>query len=131
MVNLGIEKWSEQQLGKGWKKIVKTMQDGQGKVGRRYRSVKRGDFTRYSVKFNTSDLNKGQVTKTYGSIKSGRIGAINGFKGKKESWRMLNVLLHDRKLHQRYGRSLVKATHTLDVDYETLKRKLGEIVKNG
>ena len=95
-----------------------------------YKSSLGGNFSRYPVKFDTKKINK-QVTRSYGSLKSGNIGIVNGFKAKDESWRMLNVLLHDRSLHQRYGRTLVRATHEMDDKTKNIKRKLRSITNNG
>ena len=71
------------------------------------------------------------MTRSYGSLKSGNIGVVNGFKAKDESWKMLNVLLHDRNLHQRYGQTLVRATHEMDDKTKNIKRKLRSITNNG
>jgi len=126
----GLEKFTEKQLKKVWLEMVDIFNSNQNTVKRSYKSSLGGDFSRYPVKFDTKKINK-QVTRSYGSLKSGNIGIINGFKDKEESWRMLNILLHDRNLHQRYGRTLVKATHEMDDKTKTINRKLRSITNNG
>lgn len=127
---IGIEKFTEEQMKKAWLEMVDAFNSNQNKVKRSYKSSLGGDFSGYRAKFDTKKITK-QVTRSYGSLKSGNIGIINGFKAKDESWRMLNVLLHDRYLHQRYGQTLVKATHEMDDKTKTIKRKLRSITNNG
>ena len=127
---IGIEKFTEEQMKKAWLEMVGAFNSNQNTVKRSYKSSLGGDFSGYRAKFDTSKITK-QVTRSYGSLKSGNIGIINGFKDKEESWRMLNVLLHDRHLHQRYGQTLVKATHEMDDKTKTIKRKLRSITNNG
>lgn len=81
-----------------------------------------GDFSRYPVKFDTDKLKP--QTRAYGSIKGGLIGYINGFDSKDESWRMLNVLAHDRQLHQRYSRHLVKANFYYSSNAQKIRRQI-------
>ena len=126
----GLEKFTEKQLKHVWLDMVDAFNSNQNTVKRGYKSSLGGDFSGYRAKFDTSKITK-QVTRFYGSLKSGYIGVVNGFKAKEESWRMLNVLLHDRHLHQRYGQTLVKATHEMDDKTRTIKRKLRSITKNG
>lgn len=127
---IGVEKFTEKQMKKAWLEMVDAFNSNQNTVKRSYKSSLGGDFSGYRAKFDTSKITK-QVTRSYGSLKSGNIGIINGFKDKEESWRMLNVLLHDRHLHQRYGQTLVKATHEMDDKTKTIKRKLRSITNNG
>lgn len=126
----GLEKFTEKQLKKVWLEMVDSFNSNQNTVKRSYKSSLGGDFSRYPVKFDTKKITK-QVTRSYGSLKSGNIGVINGFKAKDESWKMLNVLLHDRNLHQRYGQTLVRATHEMDDKTKNIKRKLRSITNNG
>lgn len=126
----GLEKFTEKQLKHVWLDMVDAFNSNQNTVKRGYKSSLGGDFSGYRAKFDTSKITK-QVTRSYGSLKSGHIGVVNGFKAKEESWRMLNVLLHDRHLHQRYGQTLVRATHEMDDKTKTIKRKLRSITKNG
>lgn len=127
---IGIEKFTEEQMKKAWLEMVDAFNSNQNKVKRSYKSSLGGDFSGYRAKFDTKKITK-QVTRSYGSLKSGNIGIINGFKDKDESWRMLNVLLHDRHLHQRYGQTLIKATHEMDDKTKAIKRKLRSITNNG
>lgn len=127
---IGIEKFTEKQMKKAWLEMVGAFNSNQNTVKRSYKSSLGGDFSGYRAKFDTKKITK-QVTRSYGSLKSGNIGIINGFKDKEESWRMLNVLLHDRSLHQRYGQTLIKATHEMDDKTKTIKRKLRSITNNG
>lgn len=127
---VGIEKFTEEQMKKAWLEMVGAFNSNQNTVKRSYKSSLGGDFSGYRAKFDTKKITK-QVTRSYGSLKSGNIGIINGFKDKEESWRMLNVLLHDRHLHQRYGQTLVKATHEIDDKTKMIKRKLRSITNNG
>ena len=127
---IGIEKFTEEQMKKAWLEMVRAFNSNQNTVKRSYKSSLGGDFSGYRAKFDTKKITK-QVTRSYGSLKSGNIGIINGFKDKEESWRMLNVLLHDRHLHQRYGQTLVKATHEMDDKTKMIKRKLRSITNNG
>lgn len=127
---IGIEKFTEEQMKKAWLEMVGAFNSNQNTVKRSYKSSLGGDFSGYRAKFDTKKITK-QVTRSYGSLKSGNIGIINGFKDKEESWRMLNVLLHDRHLHQRYGQTLVKATHEMDDKTKMIKRKLRSITNNG
>lgn len=126
----GLEKFTEKQLKQVWLEMADAFNSNQNTVKRSYKSSLGGNFSRYHVKFDTKKINK-QVTRSYGSLKSGNIGIINGFKAKDESWRMLNILLHDRSLHQRYGRTLVRATHEMDDKTKNIKRKLRSITNNG
>lgn len=127
---IGIEKFTEEQMKKAWLEMVGAFNSNQNTVKRSYKSSLGGDFSGYRAKFDTKKITK-QVTRSYGSLKSGNIGIINGFKAKEESWRTLNVLLHDRHLHQRYGQTLVKATHEMDDKTKNIKRKLRSITNNG
>lgn len=127
---IGIEKFTEEQMKKAWLEMVGAFNSNQNTVKRSYKSSLGGDFSGYRAKFDTKKITK-QVTRSYGSLKSGNIGIINGFKDKEESWRMLNVLLHDRSLHQRYGQTLIKATHEMDDKTKAIKRKLRSITNNG
>ncbi|ANM46737.1 hypothetical protein [Lactococcus phage D4412] len=127
---IGVEKFTEEQMKKAWLEMVGAFNSNQNTVKRSYKSSLGGDFSGYRAKFDTKKITK-QVTRSYGSLKSGNIGIINGFKDKEESWRMLNVLLHDRSLHQRYGQTLIKATHEMDDKMKTIKRKLRSITNNG
>ena len=127
---IGIEKFTEEQMKKAWLEMVGAFNSNQNTVKRSYKSSLGGDFSGYRAKFDTKKITK-QVTRSYGSLKSGNIGIINGFKDKDESWRMLNVLLHDRHLHQRYGQTLIKATHEMDDKTKAIKRKLRSITNNG
>lgn len=126
----GLEKFTEKQVKKVWLDMADAFNSNQNTVKRTYKSSLGGDFSQYPVKFETDKIKK-QITRSYGSLKSGNIGIINGFKAKDESWRMLNVLLHDRNLHQRYGTTLVKATHEMDDKTKLIKRKLRSITSNG
>ena len=126
----GLEKFTEKQVKKVWLGIADAFNSNQNYVKRSYKSSLGGDFSGYRAKFDTSKVKK-QITRSYGSLKSGNIGIINGFKDKEESWRMLNVLLHDRHLHQRYGTKLIKATHEMDDKTKVIKRKLRSITSNG
>ena len=126
----GLEKFTEKQLKKVWIDMVDSFNSNQNTVKRSNKSSLGGDFSRIQVKFDTKKITK-QVTRSYGSLKSGIFRVVNGFKAKDESWRMLNVLLHDRHLHQRYGQTLVKATHEMDDKTKTIKRKLRSITNNG
>lgn len=120
----GFDKWTEEQAKDRWLKIVSVMKRNQLGAKKTRSTLLRGnDFSRYRAKFDTKKL-KPQITRSYGSLKGGLIGAINGFENKNEDWRMLNVLLHDRQLHQRYGRTLVPKTHTLDGSTNKLRREL-------
>ena len=125
----GLENWTEKKLKTTWEKMSSVMNDNVGSVVKLYSSLG-GDFSRYPVRLDTKSVKK-QVTRSYGSFKSGLIGSVNGFTGKDDSWRALNILLHDRYLHQRYGRSFVRATHKLEVDYSRLKTQLRGIARNG
>lgn len=127
---IGVEKFTEEQMKKAWLEMVGAFNSNQNTVKRIHKSSLGGDFSGYRAKFDTKKITK-QVTRSYGSLKSGNIGIINGFKAKDESWRMLNVLLHDRSLHQRYGQTLIKATHEMDDKTKTIKRKLRSITNNG
>jgi len=118
-----FEKWTEDVVRKKWIGIVSIHKSNQLKPVKQYSSLKRSNFTKYPTQFNTKTLTP-QVTRTYGSFGSGVIGAINGWKNKDESWRMLNVLTHDRQLHQRHGRTLGKATHKLEGSTQKLRREL-------
>lgn len=126
----GLEKFTEKQVKKVWLDMADAFNSNQNTVKRSYKSSLGGDFSGYRAKFETSKVKK-QITRSYGSLKSGNIGIINGFKDKEESWRMLNVLLHDRHLHQRYGTKLIKATHKMDDKTKAIKRKLRSITSNG
>lgn len=126
----GLEKFTEKQVKKVWLGMADAFNSNQNDVKRSYKSSLGGDFSGYRAKFDTSKVKK-QITRSYGSLKSGNIGIINGFKDKEESWRMLNVLLHDRHLHQRYGTKLIKATHEMDDKTKAIKRKLRSITSNG
>lgn len=126
----GLEKFTEKQVKKVWIEMAETFNSNQNTVKRSYKSSLGGDFSGYRAKFDTSKVKK-QITRSYGSLRSGNIGIINGFKAKDESWRMLNVLLHDRHLHQRYGTKLVKATHETDDKTKEIRRKLRSITSNG
>lgn len=126
----GLEKFTEKQVKKVWLEMADAFNSNQNTIKRSYKSSLGGDFSGYRAKFDTSKVKK-QITRSYGSLKSGNIGIINGFKAKDESWRMLNVLLHDRHLHQRYGTTLIKATHEMDDKTKAIKRKLRSITSNG
>lgn len=126
----GLEKFAEKQIKKVWLDMADAFNSNQNTVKRKYKSSLGGDFSGYRAKFDTKKVTK-QVTRSYGSLKSGNIGIINGFKAKDESWRMLNVLLHDRSLHQRYSRTLVRATHEMDDKNKVIKRRLRSITQNG
>ena len=126
----GLEKFTEKQVKKVWLDMADAFNSNQNTVKRKYKSSLGGDFSGYRAKFDTKKVTK-QVTRSYGSLKSGNIGIINGFKAKDESWRMLNVLLHDRSLHQRYSRTLVRATHEMDDKNKVIKRRLRSITQNG
>lgn len=126
----GLEKFTEKQVKKVWLDMADAFNSNQNTVKRKYKSSLGGNFSGYRTKFDTKKITK-QVTRSYGSLKSGNIGIINGFKAKDESWRMLNVLLHDRSLHQRYSRTLVRATHEMDDKTKAIKRRLRSITKNG
>lgn len=126
----GLEKFTEKQVKKVWLDMADAFNSNQNTVKRKYKSSLGGDFSGYRAKFDTKKITK-QVTRSYGSLKSGNIGIINGFKAKDESWRMLNVLLHDRSLHQRYSRTLVRATHEMDDKNKVIKRRLRSITQNG
>lgn len=126
----GLEKFTEKQVKKVWLDMADAFNSNQNTVKRKYKSSLGGDFSGYRAKFDTKKITK-QVTRSYGSLKSGNIGIINGFKAKEESWRMLNVLLHDRSLHQRYSRTLVRATHEMDDKTKAIKRRLRSITQNG
>lgn len=126
----GLEKFTEKQVKKVWLEMANSFNSNQNTVKRSYKSSLGGDFSGYRAKFDTSKVKK-QITRSYGSLRSGHIGIINGFKAKDESWRMLNVLLHDRNLHQRYGTTLIKATHETDDKTKEIKRKLRSITSNG
>lgn len=126
----GLEKFTEKQVKKVWLDMADAFNSNQNDVKRSYKSSLGGNFSGYRAKFDTKKITK-QVTRSYGSLKSGNIGIINGFKDKEESWRMLNVLLHDRSLHQRYSRTLVRATHEMDDKNKVIKRKLRSITQNG
>ena len=126
----GLEKFTEKQVKKVWLDMADAFNSNQNTIKRKYKSSLGGDFSGYRAKFDTKKITK-QVTRSYGSLKSGNIGIINGFKAKEESWRMLNVLLHDRSLHQRYSRTLVRATHEMDDKTKVIKRRLRSITKNG
>ncbi len=126
----GLEKFTEKQLKQVWLEMADAFNSNQSTVKRSYKSSLGGNFSGYRTKFDTKKITK-QVTRSYGSLKSGNIGIINGFQDKEESWRMLNVLLHDRHLHQRYGQTLIKATHKTDDKTKTIKRKLRSITNNG
>lgn len=127
---IGVEKFTEKQMKKAWLEMVGAFNSNQNTVKRSYKSSLSGDFSGYRAKFDTSKVKK-QITRSYGSLRSGHIGIINGFKAKDESWRMLNVLLHDRHLHQRYGTTLIKATHEMDDKTKEIRRKLRSITSNG
>ena len=77
----GLEKFTEKQLKKVWLEMVDSFNSNQNTVKRSYKSSLGGDFSRYPVKFDTKKINK-QVTRSYGSLKSGNIGVVNGFKAK-------------------------------------------------
>lgn len=126
----GLEKFTEKQVKKVWLDMADAFNSNQNTVKRKYKSSLGGDFSGYRVKFDTKKVTK-QVTRSYGSLKSGNIGIINGFKAKDESWRMLNILLHDRSLHQRYSQTLVRATHEMDDKNKVIKRRLRSITQNG
>lgn len=126
----GLEKFTEKQVKKVWLDMADAFNSNQNDVKRKYKSSLGGNFSGYRAKFDTKKITK-QVTRSYGSLKSGNIGIINGFKAKEESWRMLNVLLHDRSLHQRYSRTLVRATHEMDDKTKAIKRRLRSITQNG
>lgn len=126
----GLEKFTEKQVKKVWLDMADAFNSNQNTVKRKYKSSLGGNFSGYRAKFDTKKITK-QVTRSYGSLKSGNIGIINGFKAKDESWKMLNVLLHDRSLHQRYSRTLVRATHEMDDKTKAIKRKLRSITQNG
>lgn len=126
----GLEKFTEKQVKKVWLDMADAFNSNQNDVKRSYKSSLGGNFSGYRAKFDTKKITK-QVTRSYGSLKSGNIGIINGFKDKEESWRMLNVLLHDRSLHQRYSRTLVRATHEMDDKNKVIKRRLRSITQNG
>lgn len=126
----GLEKFTEKQVKKVWLDMADAFNSNQNTVKRKYKSSLGGNFSGYRAKFDTKKITK-QVTRSYGSLKSGNIGIINGFKAKDESWRMLNVLLHDRSLHQRYSRTLVRATHEMDDKNKVIKRRLRSITQNG
>lgn len=126
----GLEKFTEKQVKKVWLDMADAFNSNQNTVKRKYKSSLGGNFSGYRAKFDTKKITK-QVTRSYGSLKSGNIGIINGFKAKEESWRMLNVLLHDRSLHQRYSRTLVRATHEMDDKNKVIKRRLRSITQNG
>lgn len=126
----GLEKFTQKQVKGVWLDMAKVFNENQNTIKRSYKSSLGGDFSGYRAKFDTSKVKK-QITRSYGSLKSGNIGIINGFKAKDESWRMLNVLLHDRYLHQRYGATLVPATHEMDDRRKVIQRRLRSIAKNG
>lgn len=123
-----VQKFTEEQNKKLWKGIVKIHQSNLSETKQIRKSLKGGNFSGYPVKFDTRKVKK-QITRTYGSLKSGNIGVINGYKAKDESWRMLNVLLHDRNLHQRYSRTLIKATHERDDNTKVIRRKIRGLLK--
>jgi hypothetical protein len=103
-------------------KIARIHNDNLQEVKQTRKSTLGGDFSRYPVTFDTSQLKP--QTRAYGSIKGGMIGYINGFKSKDESWRMLNVLAHDRYLHQRYSRHLVKANYDYKSNANKIRRQI-------
>ena len=126
--SVDVQKFTEETNKKLWKEIVKVHQSNLSEVHQRYSSLKGGDFSGYRAKFDTKQAKK-QITRTYGSLKSGNIGVFNGFKAKDESWRMLNVLLHDRNLKQRYGKTLVKQTHEYNDKSQVVRRKIRGLIK--
>ena len=101
-------------------------QDNLPKVYKTRSSLKQGDFSGYRATFDTSKL-KPRV-RTYGSVKGGVVGTISGFKDKDESWRMLNVLTHDRNLRQRYGTTLVKANFKYESNASKVKRGVKRLI---
>ena len=126
--NVDVQKFTEETNKKLWKGIVKIHQSNLSETKQIRKNLKGGDFSGYRAKFDTKKVKK-QITRSYGSLKSGNIGVINGFKAKDESWRMLNVLLHDRNLHQRYSKTLVKATHEYNDKSQVVKRKIRGLIK--
>lgn len=126
--NVDVQKFTEETNKKLWKGIVQIHQSNLSETKQIRKSLKGGDFSGYRAKFDTKKVKK-QITRSYGSLKSGNIGVINGFKAKDESWRMLNVLLHDRNLHQRYGKTLVRQTHEYNDKSQVVKRKIRGLIK--
>lgn len=124
----GVEEDIQKKNKALWLDIVKIHQRNLNTVKRANKSSLGGDFSGYRAKFDTDKVKK-QITRSYGSLKGGAIGAINGFKAKDESWRMLNVLLHDRQLHQRYGQTLVKQTHEMDDKGKAIRKQIRQRIK--
>ena len=121
---INVEGWTKDNLGELQHNIGRVHEKNLPKVYKTRTSLKGGDFSGYRATFDTSKL-KPRV-RYYGSIKGGVVGTISGFKDKDESWRMLNVLTHDRQLHQRYGTTLIEA----NFKYEDNAKKVRRGVKN-
>lgn len=124
----GVEKAINKMNKELWLDVVKIHQSNLNETKKMYSSLKGGNFSGYRAKFDTDKIEK-QQTRAYGSLKGGLIGVINGFKDKDESWRMLNVLLHDRQLHQRYGQTLVKANFEYDDNTKRIRKLIKQRIK--
>lgn len=124
----GVEKAINKMNKELWLDVVKIHQSNLNETKKIYSSLKGGNFSGYRAKFDTDKIEK-QQTRTYGSLKGGLIGVFNGFKDKDESWRMLNVLLHDRQLHQRYSQTLVKANFEYDDNTKRIRRLIKQRIK--
>lgn len=120
---LNVEGWVSKDLGKLQHDIGQIHQKNLAKSYQTRSSLGHGDFSGYPVRFNT-ELIKSPRVRSYGSIKGGLVGTVSGFKAKDESWRMLNVLCHDRQLHQRYGATLVKANWHYKSNEQKIRREI-------
>lgn len=123
---INVEGWTVENLGKLQHNIGEVHENNLPKVYKTRSSLKSGDFSGYRATFDTSKL-KPRV-RYYGSVKGGAVGTISGFKDKDESWRMLNVLTHDRQLHQRYGTTLVEANFKYEDNAKKVKRGVKRLI---
>lgn len=124
----GVEKFTLEQQVKLYKNVYNIHKANLSETKKLRSTLRKNDFSGYRAKFDTKKVKK-QITRSYGSVKSGNIGVINGFKAKDESWRMLNVLTHDRYLHQRYSRTLVKKTHDYEDNSAKIRREVRRLLK--